>query len=125
MKLKRSAIFGVIIVSFLAIPLGYTSIGSITVSDGDRTGIVSDFHRSGIFAKTWEGELSVGGLDQGGIANHWHFSVIDPEVVEQLHEAEKTGLRHVLHYRKQLWSQSWKGQTPFFITKVEKLNQPK
>lgn len=125
MKLKRSFIFGAIILSLFAIPLSYTSIGAITVSEGDRTGIVSDFHHSGIFAKTWEGELSVGGLDQGGIANHWQFSVVDPKVIEDLHEAEKSGVRHVLHYRKQLWSQSWKGQTQFFITKVEKVSQSK
>lgn len=53
-------------------------------SDGNRIGTVTKLSTKGIFCKTIEGELVMGGLDGKGQANVWEFSVLDPNVKAEL-----------------------------------------
>lgn len=55
----------------------------MTYSDGERTGVITKFSHKGMLIKTWEGELNMGGFDQGGVATIWAFSVDDPVIVEK------------------------------------------
>lgn len=97
----------------------YVNIGSLTYSEGERSGVITKFSHKGMLLKTWEGELNMGGYDQGGVASVWQFSVDDSEVVEKIKKAQRAGGRWTLTYRQQFWSQSWKGQTEYFVTHVE------
>lgn len=115
---------GVMFLIFLMI-YGYVSMGSITYSEGERTGVITKFSHKGLMMKTWEGELNVGGIDQGGVPTMWQFSVNDPEIVQDLQNAQRKGGRWTLSYRQQLWTQSWKGQTEYFIVGVQSVDETK
>ena len=103
---------------------GYVSVGAITYSDGTRSGVVVKVSTKGVFIKTTEGEMNYGGsLDVGGVPKVFEFSVVDPKIKDDLIDAEKQGRRCTLHYKQQLLKQFWKGQTSYFITKVEFLER--
>ncbi len=103
---------------------GYASVGAITYSDGTRSGVVVKVSTKGVFIKTTEGEMNYGGsLDVGGVPKVFEFSVVDPKIKDELINAEKQGRRCTLHYKQQLLQQFWKGQTSYFITKVEFLEK--
>lgn len=108
---------------------GCVYVGTFTYSEGERTGTIAKFSykrslRTGLLIRTWEGELQQGGLDQGGLAKVWSFSVDtnDPVVIEKIHEAQRSGGLYTLKYRQQLMQQSWRGETDYFITDVIKAN---
>lgn len=98
-----------------------------TYSEGSRVGVVVKFSHKGSWVKTWEGELAMGAIDQGGQREKWEFSVYPPEdgesVVEQVEDAMDSGKRVKIHYREQRSSQSWKGSTTYFVTEVEHLDE--
>ena len=111
---------GVILLLFVCIA-GYTAIGGLTYSDGERTGTITKFSHKGLFLKTWEGELNMGGLETGGRGTIWSFSVTDPTVIEKIQQAQRSGSGHwTLKYRQQFFRQSWKGSTEYFIVDVIK-----
>jgi hypothetical protein len=101
---------------------GCIAIGSMTYSEGERTGTITKFSHRGMVIKTWEGELNMGGFDQGGVASTWAFSVDDPAIVEKIHQAQREGGRWTLKYRQQFSKQSWRGATDYFIVDVIKVN---
>lgn len=98
----------------------YIYVGSITFSDGERTGVVTKFSHKGIMFKTYEGELSQGSVDQGGMRTTWLFSVADPKIIEEVKNCLRDGRKCTLHYKQQLLQQSWKGSTSYFIVEVVK-----
>lgn len=103
---------------------GYVCFGAITYSDGTRSGVVVKVSTKGLLFKTVEGEMNYGGsLDVGGVPKVFEFSVADAKIKDELIAAEKQGRRCTLHYKQQLLSQFWKGQTTYFITKVEHLDK--
>lgn len=73
-------------------------------STGSRAGIVTKFSNKGLFNKSWEGELSIGGTttDSEGhlVANNWAFSVVDLEVVTKIQDALDHGTRVRLTYKQ-------------------------
>lgn len=94
----------------------YYTLGSWTVSNGTRTGVVVKISQPGIIWSTIEGDLQLG---IAGSTSTWQFSVIDPAIKEELEKAEKKSCRVTLKYREQLFHQSWRGRTKYFITGVE------
>ena len=106
--------------------LSFSSAGW-TYSEGSRAGVVTKFSHKGSFVKTWEGELAMGAIDQGGQREKWEFSVyeaVDGEgIVKQVEDALDSGKRVKIHYRQQRSSQSWKGATTYFVTGVEYLGK--
>lgn len=86
---------------------------------GDRIGYIVKLSQKGLYYKSWEGELQLGTGDQASLQSVWHFSVIDPRIVE---EVQKAFGRHVrLHY-KEYWIQPINRDTPYEITKVDILD---
>lgn len=99
----------------LTIPVMTVTIGAWTYSEGERSGTITKFTRKGVFLKTWEGELRMGGMDQGGYAENWEFSADDEAVIKKIQEAQRHGGKYTLKYRQQLMTQSWKGSTSYFV----------
>ncbi|GAA4405617.1 hypothetical protein GCM10023187_24170 [Nibrella viscosa] len=96
-------------------------------SDGERAGTVSKFSRRGYVFKTWEGILNVGGFsgETGSLTpQFFEFSVKDDSVAQQINQAVKTGQRITLHYEEKLVRLPWNGDTKYFITGVEFVNNP-
>lgn len=124
--------------------IGYLWFSSAgwTYSVGNRAGVVVKFSKKGTMFKTWEGELSQGAVDQGGVREKFHFSVQTDQmqmtrdgdddlvpvedgkrVVDLVQDALDSGHRVKLLYRQQRGVQSWKGQTNYFVVGVEQVGQ--
>jgi len=120
----------------------YFASSGWTYSVGNRAGVVNKFSKRGTMFKTWEGELSMGAIDQGGVREKWEFSVLTDQmqmtiddndnlipveggkrVVELVEDALDSGYRVKLLYRQQRGVQSWKGATDYFIVNVERVEQ--
>lgn len=91
-------------------------------SEGERVGTLFKFSRKGLFWKTWEGEVLLGGLrgSSGSTANTWEFSVRrqDAEqLVPALKAAADSGNRVRLYYSQALWSAPWYATT-YFVDSV-------
>ena len=117
MRKKENFILGLILVVVLVFCCNIWYImGSWTVSTGTRTGIVVKVSQPGIMWSTIEGDLQLG---MAGSTSTWQFSVTDPAIKEELEKAEKKQCKTTLKYREQLFHQSWRGRTKYFITGVE------
>lgn len=96
-------------------------------SDGERAGTVSKFSRRGYVFKTYEGVLNVGGFsgETGSLTpQFFDFSVKDEAVSAKITEAVRTGQRVTLHYEEKILRLPWNGDTKYYITSVEFVNQP-
>ncbi len=102
---------------------GYYLMGDY--SEGNRSGVVQKLSRKGIFFKTWEGQLNLGGFNtdatSGGVApTIWEFSVRskNQEVLDKLEEASLKGSRVKLHYKEKFVQLFWLGETTYFVDEV-------
>lgn len=102
--------------------------GCFDYSDGSRSGIVSKFSHKGIFWKSWEGQMNLGGMtnDSEGnlVSNVWEFSIDnnDPklnELVSKVQEAQESGKRVKITYKQELFVAAWRAKTNYLIQKVE------
>lgn len=112
---------------FLAIVFGiiyYLTFGYY--SEGKRGGFVNKLSNKGYLFKTYEGELRTGGLYDGDgtmTSSEWAFSVSgkNKEAIENLDLAIKNGSRVSLTYEEKFFTLPWNGETKYFVTKVEVL----
>ena len=96
-------------------------------SDGTRAGTIVKLSNKGYFFKTLEGQLNLGGLTQesGSPASSlWDFSVSsnDAQLIKDLEDANLNGRRIKLYYKEKYYTLPWRGDTKYFIYKVEKSN---
>ena len=91
-----------------------------TYSDGVKTGSITKFTKKGLFFKTWEGQLNLGGMvsngDGGMVANVWNFSVQDETIAKQLQQAQG---RISLKYDQKLLVPITQGSTNYIITGIK------
>lgn len=87
-------------------------------SDGIRAGVIMKISRKGYLFKTYEGQLNLGVQQEP-----WSFSVDAKEekVISTLEDVAQTGERVKLHYEEKFVTFSWRGDTKYFITRVERL----
>lgn len=94
-------------------------------SKGSRTGVIRKMSVKGPpYCKYLSGELVLQGAQPGLAPEVWEFSVDDDSdnnpIVQQLHEAERSGTRVTLDYRQDLHSLFRCTPSEYFVTKVEK-----
>lgn len=94
----------------LALPLA----GCFDYSDGQRTGTVIKFSRKGVFCKTWEGEMLLGGMKRktttnsdgnssvSMVANTWQFTVEDERLIPAINAALNSGDPVTITYHQEL-----------------------
>jgi hypothetical protein len=125
-KFKKFLIYiGVVIL------LGIIGSGSVALfwnySAGTRAGTVVKFSNKGYLFKTHEGQLNMGGFttgESGGVTPAvWDFSVrgSNKEVQAALSDAMTQGSRVRLYYKEKLYQYDWRGDTKYFVYKVEKV----
>jgi hypothetical protein len=95
-------------------------------SSGVRAGVPVKFSRKGVIFKTYEGELNVGGLtnsSEGAIPTTWNFTVrrSDEDVQRDMERAMTEHRRVKLHYTEKYVQLFWRGDTKYFVGKVELL----
>ncbi len=123
------------IVLFFFTMLGYalfTQSDGVSYSEGERVGVITKLSHKGLFCKTWEGEMNLGGFknvsskDNEGrsttsmVANVFEFSVTDPEIVAQIQEAMNQGETVGLMYSQMLIHNPCVSGTGYIITGVRK-----
>jgi hypothetical protein len=129
MKSTARRVFRILIISTIVIGLATFSFFYWAVYDeGVRAGIVLRVSKKGIIFKTYEGQLNTqtfGSLKGvSPIMEAFDFSVTDDEqVVNDLEAVALSGERVNLHYIKRYTRFPWRGDTKYFITKVERLGQ--
>ncbi len=125
MNLKHIVLAGAIGVGVLG--AGGLAVSDCNYSNGDRVGYVTKFSKRGVIFKTEEGDLALAlGNNQSGIGvNTWSFSVKDDNIAHQVEEAMENGRRVKLTYEQKLTQVFWRGDTDYFVTKVEYVGEDK
>lgn len=116
---------------FFAIP--FLILGSLVVSvlggfypnysDGFRSGVLMKASTKGIFCKTTEGELVLGGFGSrvtqtqgGGINNVWAFTARDPAIRQKLEALSGQNVKIKYH---QWLVKPWCGDTDYEVVDVQ------
>jgi len=103
----------------------YAVFGSY--SQGYRAGTVMKLSKKGLVFKTLEGQLNMGGAagsEGSDIASSvWEFSVArgNEQVVSAIEDAVDNGSRVKLYYSEKFYQFGWRGDTKYFVYKVEKV----
>lgn len=120
----------VILVSVVILAVAFLCLSYWGVYDeGVRAGTVLRISKKGMIFKTYEGQLNVQtfGAIKGAnpIMEAFDFSVLaaDEDVVKTLQEVSLSGERVNLHYVARYAAFPWRGDTKYFITKVERVEQ--
>lgn len=125
-KVKKTLIIMALVGVFGGIGYLWWSSDGWTYSEGSRAGTVVKFSKRGSFVKTWEGQLAMG-VNKAGAMTLWNFSVYEKQdgkgIIKQVEDSMDSGRRVKIHYRQQRGRQSWKGDTTYFVTKVEYLGK--
>ncbi len=120
----------VLIISGISILIIGLIGGSIAVfgtfSNGSRVGKIIKFSKKGLIFKTYEGELSLGAVSQsedGGLTEKWDFSVHrgDDPIIQAINKSMETGKEVRLYYKEKYFQFEWRGDTKYFIYKVEQV----
>lgn len=96
-------------------------------SEGTRAGVVIKVSTRGTIFKTMEGQLnmmSFGAVkSSNAMAEVFEFSVEpgDSLIYKELQEVSLTGERVNLHFKERYGVLPWRGETPYFITKIDRL----
>ncbi len=96
-------------------------------SKGSRAGIIVKYSTKGVLFKTREGQLNVGGMQQSDdgdlMPTIWDFSVYKgaDEIHKAIEDAVMGGYRVRLHYEEKYFQYEWRGDTKYFVTKVERV----
>lgn len=117
-KLKKYLLISLAVV--IVIWFTYYFICGMTYSEGTRSGVLTKVSKKGYVFKTFEGELNVGGLNQGDgtimPASIFKFSVEGQDIYNQLEKEQ--GKKVVLHYKERIKAFFWQGETNYFVQKV-------
>ena len=121
-ELLVNIIFAAIAIGILAAAVG----NLVGKSDGKRVGVLTKFSHRGLFIKSYEGELNMGGIrnkvnsdgNRSVVANVWEFSCSNPQMAEKLENL--VGKEVVIKYH-----QSFAGlmrDTSYDVVSVEEVN---
>ncbi len=118
----RKLIWSVVILGILA-GIGYLIFANMNYSVGSRAGELIKISEKGVVFKTYEGQVSLGGLtmtnngNDANIGNVWEFSVTDREVFERMDKLR--GKKVILTYKEKYRSLPWRGDTKYLVTDVQ------
>jgi hypothetical protein len=131
-RLKRRSfkVLKIVILSLISVGILVLSFMYFGVYDeGVRAGNVLRISKKGMLFKTYEGQLNLQtfGAIRGAnpIMESFDFSVepSNDQVIKDLEAVALTGERVNLHYVKRYATFPWRGDTKYFITRVERISQ--
>jgi hypothetical protein len=129
-KTTTKRVVKILLISIIAVGLAVFSFYYWGVYDeGVRAGTVLRISKKGMLFKTYEGQLNLqtfGALRGANpIMESFDFSVEpgDEQVIQELQAVALSGERVNLHYVKRYATFPWRGDTKYFITKVERLGK--
>lgn len=86
------------------------------LADGTQAGTLNIFQKKGIIFKTYEGKIILSGFKANVQSNEFSFSVINPQVAEQLFKVP--GREVNLHYKQYFGSLPWRGMQKFIVDSI-------
>ena len=123
-------IFRIILATVVVCAVAFLSLAYWGVYDeGIRAGTVLRISKKGMIFKTYEGQLNLEtfGALKGAhpIMEAFDFSVsgADEQVIKDLQSVALSGERVNLHYVSRYIAFPWRGDTKYFIVKVERVGQ--
>jgi hypothetical protein len=125
LKILKIIIITVIVVGIIVGSFMYWGV----YDEGVRAGNVLRISKKGMMFKTYEGQLNLqtfGALKGANpIMESFDFSVepSNEQVIKDLEAVALTGERVNLHYVKRYATFPWRGDTKYFITRVERVSQ--
>ena len=125
LKILKIIVITVILVSIIVGSFMYWGV----YDEGVRAGNVLRISKKGMMFKTYEGQLNLqtfGALKGANpIMESFDFSVEpnNEQVIKDLEAVALTGERVNLHYVKRYATFPWRGDTKYFITRVERVSQ--
>jgi hypothetical protein len=110
--------FMLITLFILAVALtAFYFIAGMSYSEGTRSGILTKVSKKGYLFKTYEGEMLIGGLNEGEgtmlPTTTFKFSVNDRKIYQKLEDLQ--GKKVVVRYKQVLKPFFWQGDTDYFI----------
>lgn len=117
---------GVGVIAALVVGLPVTSwTGGLLpeYSTGFRDGYITKMSHTGLFVKTWEGQMQVGTGNQTTLQEPFKFSFVDMGVREELEMAAEGGLRVRLAYDQFFIKDYRKGGTSYIVSSVTLLGK--
>jgi len=127
---KKLVVTLFVILGVLALGVGITDVvvRSVTFSKGYRVGTIVKLTHKGYIFKTWEGQLHLGGVDadgEGGFSPFWDFSVYqgDKDILQAINVASDKKQTVKLYYKEKLFRLFWRGDTKYFVYKVEDVEE--
>jgi hypothetical protein len=103
----------------------YYFICGLTYSEGTRSGILTKVSKKGYVFKTFEGELNIGGIDQGDgtIMPHtvFKFSIEDDKTYKKLDSLQ--GRKVIVHYNQVIKNFFWQGESDYFVDDAKAMNK--
>ena len=115
-------LYELLAVVFILLIIGAMIFGAlrskIGVSDGKRVGVLTKFSHKGLFIKSYEGELNMGGLRNSKVANVWEFSCSNPQMADKLENL--VGKEVVIKYHESF--AGLKRDTRYDVVSVEEVN---
>lgn len=114
----------IFLLAFALITWLFILICGLSYSEGTRSGILTKVSKKGYIFKTFEGEMNIGGIDQGDGTimplTVFKFSVVDDIVYHKLDSLQ--GRKVVVSYKQVLKNFFWQGETDYFIHDVRRMN---
>ena len=122
-RVIKTTMIAVVLTAIAFLCLAYWGI----YDEGVRAGTVLRISKKGMIFKTFEGQLNVQtfGAIKGAnpIMEAFDFSVsaADDQVIRDLQTVALSGERVILHYEARYVVFPWRGDTKYFITRVERV----
>jgi hypothetical protein len=120
---RKSGFKKFMIISLLLIIVGLVAfyfIAGLSYSEGTRSGILTKVSKRGYVFKTYEGEILIGGINEGEgtIINTttFKFSVPEKSVYDKLEALQ--GHKVVVRYKQVLKPFFWQGDTDYFVVEA-------
>ena len=90
------------------------------LSEGTRSGVLTKVSKKGYVFKTYEGEINIGGINQGEGTiiplTIFKFSTTRKQIYDSLEVYQ--GRKVVLKYRQVIKNFVWQGETDYFVEHV-------
>lgn len=90
---------------------------------GEKIGSITRLQRTGLFCKTWEGEIIRGGLNSGSgvIGYAFHFTVENEALAQQVQKAMEAQQEVKISYNEEAFWFCRSDSNGFFLSKIEPL----
>jgi hypothetical protein len=127
-KRRTKKVVKIVFISLLVIALAvFAFLYWATYEEGVMAGKVLRISEKGMLFKTYEGKINLetfGALRGASpIAESFDFSVYkgEKELIEELRRVSLSGERVNLYFEKHYLTFPWRGDTKYFVTRVERL----